>query len=66
MAAWSTANGTTDYRKYFDLLNAKHYNGWMLIEITRQLQIQAGYNAFEADRKSYQYLSPLLRTAGLR
>ncbi len=58
--------GTTDYRKYFNLLKAKHYNGCMLVEITRQLHTQAGYNAVEAARKSYQYLAPLLHTTGLR
>ena len=59
-------DGTIDYRHYFSLLKAKDYRGWMLVEISRQLQTQSGYDALSAARKSYQYLAPLLRQAGLR
>ena len=58
--------GTVDYPTYFSLLRAKHYRGWMLVEISRQLQTQLGYDALAAARKSYRNLAPLLRDAGLR
>jgi len=38
----------------------------MLVEISRQLQTQLGYDALAAARKSYRNLAPLLRDAGLR
>lgn len=53
-------DGTTDYKKYFKLLKAKNYRGWMLVEISRQLQVQAGFDPIAAARKSYQKLAPFL------
>ncbi|MCX6613299.1 MAG: sugar phosphate isomerase/epimerase [Acidobacteria bacterium] len=53
-------DGTTDYNKYFKLLKAKNYRGWMLVEISRQLQVQAGFDPIAAARKSYQKLAPFL------
>ena len=58
--------GTIDYAKYFSLLRAKRYRGWMLVEISRQLQTVPGFDAIGAARKSYQNLAPGLRAAGLR
>ncbi len=53
-------DGTTDYKKYFQLLKARKYRGWMLVEISRQLQTQTGYDPIAAARKSYQKLAPFL------
>ncbi len=58
--------GTVEYREYFSILKAKRYRGWMLVEVSRQLQTQAGYDPLEAVRKSYANLAPLLADAGLR
>lgn len=38
-------DGTIDYGKYCELLRAKRYRGWMLVEISRQLQTVVGYDA---------------------
>ena len=59
-------DGTIDYANYFSLLRAQHYRGWMLVEISRQLQTAPGFDAIGAARRSYENLSPLLRAAGLR
>ena len=53
-------DGTTNYTKYFELLKAKNYRGWMLVEISRQLQTQAGFDPIAAARKSFQKLAPFL------
>ena len=58
--------GTIDYRRYFSKLKTMKYNGWMLVEISRQLQTVAGYEPMVAARKSYNRLAPMLRVAGLR
>ncbi len=58
--------GSTNYKKYFQLLKNKRYQGWMLVEISRQLQTLPGYDPLSAARKSYQNLAPLLKSAGLR
>jgi sugar phosphate isomerase/epimerase len=58
--------GTIDYGDYFSALREKRYRGWMLVEISRQLQTQPGYDALAAARESYGNLAPLLRAAGLR
>lgn len=59
-------DGTADYAKYCSLLAAKHCLGWMLVEISRQLQPAPGYDALAAARKSYTNLTPRLKAAGLR
>jgi inosose dehydratase len=59
-------DGTIDYRQYFSILKAHRYRGWMLVEISRQLQTQPGYDPIAAARKSYANLAPLLLRAGLR
>jgi sugar phosphate isomerase/epimerase len=52
--------GTIDYKNYFRILNANHFRGWVLVEISRQLQTQPGYDPIAAARKSYQFLAPQL------
>lgn len=59
-------DGTIDYPKYFALLKGKRYRGWMLVEISRQLQTQSGYDPLSAASKAYRNLAPLLDKAGLR
>ena len=58
--------GTIDYGKYCELLRAKGYRGWMLVEVSRQLQVLAGYDALGAAQRSYEHLAPRLRASGLR
>ena len=58
--------GTIDYDLYFRTLKQRNYSGWMLVEISRQLQTQPGYDPTHAAKKSYQFLSSKLRQAGLR
>ena len=59
-------DGAIDYGKYCELLRAKRYRGWMLVEISRQLQTVVGYDARGAARRAYEHLAPRLRAAGLR
>jgi inosose dehydratase len=59
-------DGTVDYVRYFDILKARRYSGWILFEISRQLQTQPGFDPVEAARRSYRNLAPGLRQAGLR
>lgn len=58
--------GTIDYGRYFELLRERRYRGWMLVEVSRQLQTAAGYDPREAARRSYANLAPKLRAAELR
>ncbi|MBL8176033.1 MAG: sugar phosphate isomerase/epimerase [Bryobacterales bacterium] len=59
-------DGAIDYDLYFRTLRQRNYSGWMLVEISRQLQAQAGYDPERAARQSYRFLSAGLRRAGLR
>ena len=59
-------DGTIDYRRYFSILKEKSYRGWMLVEISRQLQTQPGYDPIAAARRSYAALAGPLKEAGLR
>ena len=59
-------DGAIDYRQYFSILAAKRYQGWMLVEVSRQLQTQPGYDPAMALRKSYSALAGPLAEAGLR
>lgn len=59
-------DGTIDYGEYFAYLKRRRYKGWMLVEISRQLQTQPGYDGVAAARRSYDYLAGRLRSAGLR
>jgi sugar phosphate isomerase/epimerase len=58
--------GTVDYGEYFGLLKAKKYRGWMLVEISRQLQTEPGFDPVGAARRSYGNLAPKLAAVGLR
>jgi sugar phosphate isomerase/epimerase len=58
--------GTIDYDLYFRTLRERNYSGWMLVEISRQLQTQPGYDAVQAAEKSYRFLNAKLGIAGLR
>ncbi len=59
-------DGTIDYKKYFSLLKSSSYDGWMLVEVSRQLQTATGYDAIAAAQHSYQNLAPLLQSEKLR
>ncbi|MBS1825799.1 MAG: sugar phosphate isomerase/epimerase [Acidobacteria bacterium] len=58
--------GTIDYDTYFRILRERNYSGWMLVEISRQLQTKPGYDPVHAAQQSYRFLSAKLRVAGLR
>lgn len=58
--------GTIDYTKYFSILKKRSYRGWMLVEISRQLQTKPGYDPSAAARTSYAAMAPALQAAGLR
>ena len=59
-------DGTIDYAKYFALLKTRLYRGWMLVEVSRQLQDASDFDAMGTARRSYETLAPRLRAAGLR
>jgi sugar phosphate isomerase/epimerase len=59
-------DGTIDYTRYFQKVAALKWNGWVLVEVTRQLQTEPGYDAETAARRSYQHLAPVLAKLGLR
>ncbi len=59
-------DGTIDYAQYCSLLKQHRYRGWMLVEISRQLQTAPGYDPIAAARKSYENMAAPLRRAGLR
>jgi hypothetical protein len=42
------------------------WRGWALVEVSRQLQTQPGYDAAVAARHSYAAVAPVLRQLGLR
>ena len=58
--------GTIDYQRYCAKLKAMHWSGWVLVEVSRQLQTVPGYDPIGAARTSYAHLAPILRDAGLR
>lgn len=59
-------DGTMDYARYFSLLASLRYEGWMLVEVSRQLQVAPGYDANFAAERSYRFLAPRLRDSKLR
>lgn len=59
-------DGTIDYKEYFAILAEKRFQGWILVEISRQLQTQPGYDPLAAARRSYSNLAGPLQQAGLR
>lgn len=58
--------GTTDYAQYFSLLRTMGYQGWMLVEVSRQLQTAPGYDGREAAERSYRFVAARLRDVNLR
>jgi sugar phosphate isomerase/epimerase len=59
-------DGSIDYTSYFRKVKAMDWKGWVLVEVTRQLQTEPGYNAATAARHSYAHLAPILASLGLR
>ncbi len=53
-------DGAINYARYFAKLRAMRWKGWMLVEISRQLQTQPGYDPIAAAQKSYNNIAPLL------
>jgi inosose dehydratase len=59
-------DGTIDYSAYFSHLKREGYRGWVLVEVSRQLQTVPGYDAPTAARRAYDNMARALRSAGLR
>lgn len=59
-------DGSVDYARYFAKVKQMGWRGWCLVEITRQLQTEPGYDGVAAAKRSYEHLAPKLRAAGLR
>lgn len=51
--------GRIDYKRYFAFLHELKFQGWMLVEISRQLQTLPGYDGVAATKRSWQYLNGL-------
>jgi sugar phosphate isomerase/epimerase len=58
--------GDIDYSRYFTKVKKMGWKGWVLVEVTRQLQTQPGYDPIGAAKRSYAHLAPILKTLGLR
>lgn len=58
--------GTIDYHRYCRKLRQFGYRGWMLVEVSRQLQTVPGYDPIAVAEKSYRHLAPILQKNGLR
>jgi sugar phosphate isomerase/epimerase len=59
-------DGTIDYAKYFSLLKTHGYKGWILVEISRQLQVEPHYDPISAAERSYRFLARHLRQSNRR
>jgi sugar phosphate isomerase/epimerase len=59
-------DGNVDYTAYFHHLSQRQYRGWILVEISRQLQTAPGYDPTSAARRSYAAMSRALAAAHLR
>jgi sugar phosphate isomerase/epimerase len=59
-------DGTIDYSRYFKKVKSMEWQGWVLVEVTRQLQTEPGYDAEAAARRAYTNLAPVLAKSGLR
>ena len=59
-------DGNIDYTRYFRKVKELRWQGWVLVEVTRQLQTQPGYDPEQAARRSYAVLAPILKTLQLR
>ncbi len=51
--------GRIDYKRYFALLKELKFKGWILAEISRQLQTQPAYDGIAAAKRSFQFLNAL-------
>lgn len=58
--------GSIDYVEYFSLVKRRGWGGWVLVEVSRQLQTQPGYDGARAAALAYAHLAPILRGLGLR
>lgn len=54
-----------DYAGYFRQLREMNYVGCVCVEVSAQLQNQAGYDGVAAARRSYQNLAPAFARAGI-
>lgn len=59
-------DGTIDYTRYFTKVKQMGWTGWVLVEVTRQLQTLPGYDPVQAASHSYATLAPILKKLGLR
>ena len=59
-------DGTVDYHRYFRKVKQMAWRGWVLVEVSRQLQTEPGYDPAIAARRSYAHLAPILTELGLR
>jgi len=59
-------DGTINYRRYFGKVKEMGWHGWVLVEVTRQLQTEPGYDPAAAARRSFAHLAPILAEVGLR
>lgn len=59
-------DGSVDYPRYFAKVRQMGWSGWVLVEVTRQLQTAPGYDGVVAAERSYRHLAPVLKAAGLR
>ena len=59
-------DGTVDYGAYYNQLKRLRYRGWILTEVSRQLQTVPGYDPIASARRCYQSMSAELSKAGLR
>jgi inosose dehydratase len=49
--------GTIDYVRYFAKVRELRWRGWVLVEVSRQLQTLSGYDPVAAAEKSYRHLT---------
>jgi sugar phosphate isomerase/epimerase len=59
-------DGSIDYTRYFQKVKSLSWKGWVLVEVTRQLQTEPGYQPDVAARRSYSHLAPILSRLGMR
>lgn len=59
-------DGSIDYSRYFAKVKQMGWKGWVLVEVTRQLQTLPGYDPIDAAKRSYAHLAPIVKSLGLR
>lgn len=59
-------DGTVDYGLYFKRVKEHKFRGWILAEVSRQLQTVPGYDPIASARRCYQAMSGALQRVGLR